>query len=162
MERTLLSLLMVAGIAFAFVMMRSGWQRSALRASGVPAPHALLDAPAVAGPWSGRFLGTTRAQHWLERVNSHTLGDRSMVTLTLTSAGINVVRDGALSFGIPSADVVAVRADSGIAGRAYETAGILVVTFTLGDDTLEFGVRFPSTTDHVAALAAIAPTEVSS
>ena len=85
-----------------------------------------------------------------------------MVTLTLTAAGINVVREGAMSFGIPSADLVAVRADSGIAGRAYGTAGIIVVTFRLGDEQFEFGVRFPSTADHIAALAALAATEVSS
>ena len=162
MERTLLTLLFVGLVLITFALMRRGWQRSAFRARAVIAPAALLDAPLVAGPWNGRFLGTTRAQRWLERVNAHTLGDRSTVQITVTAAGINVEREGALSFGIPTADVVGVRADSGIAGRAYETAGIIVVTFRLGQDELEFGVRFPSTSDHIAALAAMAPTEVSS
>ena len=162
MERALLTLLVLVWIVGTFAFMRRGWRRSAARASQVPAPAQLLDAAVVAGPWNGRFLGTTYAQQWLARVNAHTLGDRSTAEIAVTAAGINVVREGAVSFGIPRADVVAVRADSGIAGRAYGTAGIIVVTFRLGGELLEFGVRFPSTADHIAALAALAPTEVSS
>lgn len=162
MERTLLTLLFIGLVLIMFALMRRGWHRSALRAQDVIAPGPMFDSPIIAGPWSGRFLGTTRAQRWLDRVNAHSLGDRSMVAINVTAAGVNVVREGALSFGIPAADIIGVRADSGIAGRAYGTAGIVVVTFRLGQDELEFGVRFPSTSDHIAALAALASTEVSS
>lgn len=160
--RTLLTLLVALGIAVTYLLMRRGWRGSAARAALLPQPHAEFDAPIVAGPWTGRFLGTTYAGRWLDRANAHTLGMRSDVALSITAQGINVRRNGALSFGVPKRDFLAVRADSGIAGRAYGTGGILVVTFALGETQLEFGVRFPSTADHVAALAAMTTTEVSS
>lgn len=161
MERTLLTALIVACIGATYLLMHSGWRRSAQRASHIPEPGELLASPVVAGPWDGRFLGTTFAGRWLDRVNAHTLGSRSDARMSLTSAGINVERTGARSFGIPSQDVVEVRADSGIAGRAYERGGIVVVGFRLGEDVLEFGVRFPDTQQHVQALTMLGAPEVS-
>lgn len=162
MERILLTLLIVAGIGATYLLMLRGWRRSGVRAAHIPEPHDPFDAPIVAGPWSGRFLGTTIAEQWLQRVNAHTLGVRSEATVALTTQGIEVRRTGARSFGIPTRDFIAVRADSGIAGRAYGTAGIIVVTFSLGDEQFDFGMRFPSTADHIAVLAALSTTEVSS
>ena len=162
MQRTLLTLLIVAGIATTYLLMLRGWRRSEARAAHIARPHDLLDAPVVSGPWCGRFLGTTLAGQWLQRVNAHTLGVRSDASIAVTTRGINVTRPGSSSFGIPTGDVIAARADSGIAGRAYGTGGIVVVTFTLGGELLEFGMRFPSTADHIAALAALSTTEVSS
>lgn len=162
MDRFLLTMLVVATIAVVFLLMAWGWRNGLKRSAHIAMPSEVVDAPIAAGPWEGRFLGTTYAGRWLDRVHAHDLGVRSMVTITVTLQGVNVVRPGARSFSVPMADLVAARADSGIAGRAYETGGIIVVTFRLGDDLLEFGVRFPSTADHLAALAALAPTEVSS
>lgn len=162
MERALLTLLIVLAVAAAFGLMFLGWRRAAARAAHIAEPAAPFAATLVAGPWEGRFLGTTYAGRWLDRVHAHSLGLRSRASVAVTQLGISVERPGARSFGVPWKDVVGVRADSGIAGRAYETGGIIVVTFRLGEETLDFGVRFPGTADHVAALAAMTPTEVSS
>ena len=161
-ERALLTLLIVLVVAASFGLMFLGWRRAAARAAHIAEPATPFTADVVAGPWEGRFLGTTYAGRWLDRVHAHSLGVRSMASVSVTQPGITVERPGARSFGIPWSDVLAVRADSGIAGRAYETGGIIVVTFRLGDERIECGVRFPGTADHVAALAAMTPTEVSS
>lgn len=162
MERFLLTAGVIATVCVVFLLMFWGWQNAARRAAHIAEPPEPVDAPIVAGPWHGRFLGTTYAGRWLDRIHAHTLGDRSEAEVSVTTHGINVQRVGARSFAIAQHDLLGVRADSGIAGRAYGTAGIVVITFRLGSEQLEFGVRFPNTADQLAALAAITPSEVSS
>lgn len=153
-ERFLITALLVLGIALAYWLMRRGWRNMQARQEHIVAPAALRGDAAVAGPWSGLFIGTAFAGRWLERVAVHDLGSRSRVQVAMTEHGIDFVRDGARSFTVPRADLIAVRADSGIAGRAYETGGIIVFTYRLGDIEVESGIRFPSTDDHLAVLAA--------
>ncbi len=122
---------------------------------GIARPHEMFEEPTIAGPWSGYFIGTTFAGRWLDRVDAHTLGARSVVELSLTSSGINVQRERELSFGIPRDTLLSVRADKAIAGRAYESAGLIVITFKLGEQDVECGVRIPSTSEHLAVLTAL-------
>lgn len=161
--RTLLVLVLVAVVVGAYALMRAGLRRRLAAQSAIAAPSPLLTSPVLAGPWEGKYLGATFADRWLDRIDAHGLGARSMVTVTRTRDGVNVQRIGEPSFGIPQSALVAVRADKALAGRAYEDGGIVVLTFRLGDVLVDAGFRFPSTDDHVAALAALAnPTEVSS
>lgn len=155
MSRTLLTLGVLLAIVASWWGMRRGWQRLATDSSDIAAPHALLGGDTIAGPWSGRYLGATRGGQWLQRVTAHTLGNPSEVVCSLTTEGLQVQRAGELSFGVPRHDLLAVRADTGIAGRAYEQGGILVVTVRIGEADVDLGLRLPSTSDHLAALAAI-------
>lgn len=157
MTRTLLVLALLALIALSYLGMRRGWAARLQQQASIAAPHAPFTAPVVAGPWSGRFLGATFAGRWLDTINAHTLGARSLAEVSLTADGITVQRPGELSFGVPKADVIGVRADKAIAGRAYEDGGIVVLSFRLGDTAIDAGFRFPDTEDHLAALAALAP-----
>lgn len=157
MTRTLLVLALIAFVAIALLGMRSAWTRRLREQAHIAEPHALAAADAVAGPWSGTYLGAVFAERWLDRVTVHTLGARGVAEVSLTIDGVNISRSGERSFSIPKADVVAVRADKGLAGRAYEDGGIVVITFRLGDTPVDIGFRFPSTEDHLAALAALAP-----
>ena len=162
MERTLLTLLVIGTILLVFALMRRGWVRATARESAIAQPAGLSSAALIAGPWSGKFLGTTHANQWLQRIHVHGLGVQSQAVVSITTDAINIERDGAPSFSVPRSAVRAVRADSGIAGRAYETGGIIVITYLLGDIDVEFGVRFPSTETHIAALSALNVLEVSS
>ena len=161
--RTLLVLALVAVVVVAYALMRGGMRRRVAEQSGIATPHAIAAATVLAGPWEGKYLGATFADRWLDRIDAHGLGARSMASVSRTTIGIDVQRVGEPSFTIPQSDLVAVRADKAIAGRAYEDGGIVVLTFRLGDTLVDAGFRFPNTDDHVAALAALAnPTEVSS
>lgn len=162
MERTLLTLLVIAAVLAIFALMRRGWNRALRQEAGIAVPAELGNGGVIAGPWAGRFLGTTYADEWLRRIHVHDLGVQSQVSLSMTTDGINLVREGAASFAVPRDAIRSVRADSGIAGRAYETGGIIVVRFALGDIDVEFGLRFPSTETHIAALTALTALEVSS
>lgn len=157
MTRTLLVVALSALVLLAYAGMRKGWNRRTELQAGIVAPEALSAAPALAGPWKGTYLGATRAGDWLDRITVHTLGAKSSVEVTRTADGINVTRTGEQSFSVPFADFIGVRADKGLAGRAYEDGGIVVVTFRLGDLAVDVGFRFPNTEDHLAALAALAP-----
>ena len=157
MTRTFIVCALLALVALSYVGMRRGWNARMREQAGLLRPRHLFSADVVAGPWSGRFLGTAFADRWLDTVTAHTLGARSVVEVSLTTEGININRPGELSFGVPKADVRGVRADKALAGRAYEDGGIVVLTFMLGDTAVDAGFRFPDTEDHLAALAALAP-----
>ena len=51
---------------------------------------------------TGRYHGSTTAGQWLDRIVAHGLGTRSRVELTLTDAGLDVVRPGATDFFVPA------------------------------------------------------------
>ena len=161
MTRTIIVIALGLFVLVAYAGMRQGWNRRVAAQSAIAAPHVLSAAPVLDGPWIGTYLGATHSGDWLDRIAVHTLGAKSHAEVTRTTDGINLFREGERSFSIPNADLVAVRADKGIAGRAYEDDGIVVFAFRLGERLVDAGFRFPSTDDHVAALASFAtPTEV--
>ena len=81
---------------------------------------------------SGRYHGSTTAGQWLDRIVAHGLGTRSRVELTLTDAGLDVVRPGATDFFVPADALREARLDKGIAGKVLTEGGLLVVTWEHG------------------------------
>ena len=160
--RTYLVLALVAVIAFAWAGMQRAWRGRLNAQADIATPHPATRAEVLAGPWSCSYLGATHAGRWLDRIDAHTLGERAAAEVRVTTQGIDILRDDATSFAIPHSDLLSVRADKAIAGRAYEDGGIVVISFNLGDLPIDIGVRFPSTADHLAALAALASREVAS
>ncbi len=156
MTRFLLVLLIIGLIGLSYLGMWRAWQRRVASQSTLPEPRPLTGTAAVAGPWQGRYIGAAHAGRWLDRVDAHDLGTRSTVAVCVTATGVDLVREGARSFGVPFAELAGVRADTAIAGRAYEDGGLVVLTVRLGATPVDIGIRFPDTDDHLAALAAIA------
>ena len=157
MTRTLLVVALIGLVALSLFGMRRAWSSRLQAQSDMVQPLGLSGAEAQAGPWPGTYLGAVHAGRWLDRITAHTLGAKGPASVALNAKGINVARSGELSFSVPKADVIGVRADKGLAGRVYEDGGIVVITFRLGDTPVDIGFRFPSTEDHLAALAALAP-----
>lgn len=153
--RVLLVALMLVAIALAYLGMYRGWQARVASQAGLAEPPASSTEATVAGPWPGTYLGATRAGRWLDRVDAHSLGARSRADVRLTARALDITREAEPSFSIPFTDLIAVRADKGIAGRAFEDGGIVVVTWRLGAEPLDIGLRFPETADHLAVLAAL-------
>jgi hypothetical protein len=130
--------------------MRQGWTwRGTLQGDLPPLPAA----PSAPGParleLSGRYHGSTTAGQWLDRIVAHGLGTRSRVELTLTDAGLDVVRPGATDFFIPVAQLREARLDKGIAGKVLTEGGLLIVTWGHGDKLIDSGFR----SDHAAEQA---------
>ncbi|MFD0418522.1 hypothetical protein [Streptomyces sp. NPDC127108] len=155
-------------IALVYWLMREGWKwRGTLQSdlpelAARPSPATTLNGdgepsqpgmPSDPGPakleLTGRYHGSTTAGQWLDRIVAHGLGTRSRVELTLTDAGLDVVRPGARDFFIPKEALREARLDKGIAGKVLAEGGLLIVTWAHGDKLLDSGFR----SDHAAEQA---------
>lgn len=143
-------------IALVYWLMRQGWNWRKTVQSGLPEPAA---APSHATETiletEGRYVGTTTAGDWLNRIAAHRLGERSLVELTLSAEGLKVVRPASQSFFIPVGDLRGARLDKGIAGKVFPEGGLLVVTWQLGDQRLDSGFRADRSSDHDTWVTAI-------
>ncbi|MFF4872105.1 hypothetical protein ACIPQA_24545 [Streptomyces sp. NPDC090109] len=138
-------------IAFVYWLMRQGWKWRGSLQSDLPAlPAAPETAGAAKLTLSGRYHGSTTAGQWLDRIVAHGLGVRSRVELTLTDAGITVVRPGANDFHIPADALREARLDKGIAGKVLAEGGLLIVTWEHGGTLLDSGFRSDRAAEHTA------------
>ncbi|MDX3852590.1 hypothetical protein [Streptomyces sp. AK02-01A] len=151
-------------IAFVYWLMRQGWKWRGSLQSGLPE---LPTAPETAGAavlgeggtplpvLTGRYHGSTTAGQWLDRIVAHGLGARSKAELTLTDAGLEVVRPGANDFFIPAGQLREARLDKGIAGKVLAEGGLLIVTWQHGDTLIDSGFRSDRSAEHTAWAGAI-------
>jgi hypothetical protein len=136
-------------VALVWWLMREGWKWRGTLQGDLPE---LPTAPAGPGParlsMSGRYHGSTTAGQWLDRIVAHGLGTRSRAELTLTDAGLDVVRPGAAGFFVPVAALRGARLDKGIAGKVLTEGGLLVVTWAHGDRLIDSGFRSDRSAEH--------------
>ncbi|MGW6239903.1 PH-like domain-containing protein [Streptomyces sp. NPDC055094] len=143
-------------IAFVYWLMRQGWKWRGSLQSDLPELPGAPEAPGEAKlSMSGRYHGSTTAGQWLDRIVAHGLGARSRVELTLTDAGLDVVRPGANDFFVPAAQLREARLDKGIAGKVLAEGGLLIVTWQHGDKLIDSGFRSDHSADHTAWVEAI-------
>ncbi|WP_326648577.1 MULTISPECIES: hypothetical protein [unclassified Streptomyces] len=136
-------------IAFVYWLMRQGWKWRGSLQSDLPELPTAPESPGEAtATMSGRYHGSTTAGQWLDRIVAHGLGTRSRVELTLTDAGLDVVRPGAPCFFIPAAQLREARLDKGIAGKVLTEGGLLVVTWSHGDKLIDSGFRADRSAEH--------------
>ncbi|MCQ4203741.1 hypothetical protein ACFW5W_23300 [Streptomyces sp. NPDC058783] len=136
-------------VALVYWLMREGWKWRGTLQGDLPALPAAPDAPGRARlTMSGRYHGSTTAGQWLDRIVAHGLGTRSRVELTLTDAGLDVVRPGAADFFVPVAALREARLDKGIAGKVLTEGGLLVVTWAHGDKLIDSGFRSDHAAEH--------------
>ncbi len=149
----------LAVIAVGTWLMWRGWVARGRRQADLPAPPPVpADLGAVAaGPFEGKYLGSTTAGSWLDRVVAHGLGSPSHCRLTVHDTGVLLARGAAPDVFVPRADLTGVRHDKGIAGRAYGDDGIVVLTWRLGDHLLDTGIRFTGHDRHAPVVAAVEP-----
>ena len=159
--RILLVLVMVGVIALVLLGMRAGWRRRAGRQADVAEPPLPPDAlpDRTAGPVSGVFLGSTHHGDWLDRIVVHDLGVRSRAIAEVGPSGIALRREGARDVFIPAAAVRGAGMARGIAGKAYERDGVLVVTWDLGGRLVDTGFRADAAEEQRVLLDAILGTE---
>ncbi|MGW0558721.1 PH-like domain-containing protein [Streptomyces sp. NPDC002926] len=143
-------------IAFVYWLMRQGWKWRGSLQSDLPELPTAPESPGEAtATMSGRYHGSTTAGQWLDRIVAHGLGARSRVELTLTDAGLDVVRPGAPDFFIPAAQLREARLDKGIAGKVLTEGGLLVVTWAHGDKLIDSGFRADRSAEHTGWVESI-------
>ncbi|KUN11528.1 hypothetical protein AQI96_19915 [Streptomyces canus] len=143
-------------VALVYWLMREGWNwRGTLQGDLPELPTAPDDpGPARLG-MSGRYHGSTTAGQWLDRIVAHGLGTRSRVELTLTDAGLDVVRPGATDFFIPREALREAVLGKGIAGKVLTEGGLLVVTWAHGERLIDSGFRSDHAAEHTDWVDAI-------
>ncbi|MGW2825416.1 PH-like domain-containing protein [Streptomyces sp. NPDC001443] len=136
-------------VALVYWLMREGWKWRGTLQGDLPE---LPTAPDEPGPvrlgMSGRYHGSTTAGQWLDRIVARGLGTRSRAELTLTDAGLDVVRPGADDFFVPRQALREARLDKGIAGKVLTEGGLLVVTWAHGDRLIDSGFRSDRAAEH--------------
>ncbi|MGW8765511.1 PH-like domain-containing protein [Streptomyces sp. NPDC055815] len=143
-------------VVFVYWLMRQGWKwRGSLQSDLPELPTAPEQAGEAKLTLSGRYHGSTTAGQWLDRIVAHGLGTRSRVELTLTDAGIEVVRPGANDFFLPAAALREARLDKGIAGKVLAEGGLLIVTWEHGGKLLDSGFRSDRAAEHTTWVEAI-------
>lgn len=153
--RIALVMLMVALIAVVLLGMRRGWKARAARQSDVPAPPADGLEQATLGPVPGVYVGSSSAGDWLDRIVVHDLGVRSRADLLAGPAGVLFERTGARDVFVARSALRGVRADRGIAGKAYERDGVLILTWELGGRLVDTGFRADVAAEQAEALTAL-------
>lgn len=156
--RVLLVLVVVAVIGLVLVGMRRGWQRRGRRQSDIAAPPTPPGALAAvdAGPVPGVYLGSTSHGDWLDRIVVHELGVRSRADAESGPDGVLIRRQGAADVYVPAGLIREVGSARGIAGKAYERGGVLVVTWELGGRLVDTGFRADAADEQRHLLDAIA------
>ncbi|MFJ5309118.1 hypothetical protein [Streptomyces sp. NPDC088350] len=136
-------------IALLYWLMREGWKwRGTLQGDLPDLPTAPTDPGPARLTMSGRYHGSTTAGQWLDRIVAHGLGTRSRVELTLTEAGLDVVRPGATDFFIPAGALREALLGKGIAGKVLSEGGLLIVTWAHGDRLIDSGFRSDYAAEH--------------
>ncbi|MER6210636.1 hypothetical protein [Streptomyces sp. NPDC001642] len=136
-------------IALVYWLMREGWKWRGTLQGDLPELPTSPEAPGEAKlTMSGRYHGSTTAGQWLDRIVAHGLGTRSRVELTLTEAGLDVVRPGATDFFIPAGALREALLGKGIAGKVLSEGGLLVVTWAHGDRLIDSGFRSDHAAEH--------------
>jgi len=143
-------------VALVYWLMREGWKwRGTLQGDLPELPAAPYDPGPVRLSMSGRYHGSTTAGQWLDRIVAHGLGTRSRVELTLTDAGLDVVRPGATDFFIPREALREAVLGKGIAGKVLTEGGLLVVTWAHGERLIDSGFRSDHAAEHTEWVDAI-------
>jgi hypothetical protein len=143
---------LVLFVALVYWLMREGWKWRGTLQADLPELPSAPDEPGEARltllSTSGRYHGSTTAGQWLDRIVARGLGTRSRVELTLTDAGLDVVRPGAADFFIPRTQLREARLDKGIAGKVLTEGGLLVVTWQHGERLIDSGFRSDHAAEH--------------
>ncbi|MER7193209.1 hypothetical protein [Streptomyces flaveolus] len=136
-------------VALVYWLMREGWKWRSTLQGDLPELPTVPDEPGPAKlTMSGRYHGSTTAGQWLDRIVARGLGTRSRAELTLTDAGLDVVRPGAADFFVPVAALREARLDKGIAGKVLTEGGLLIVTWAHGGKLIDSGFRSDHAAEH--------------
>ena len=155
--RSLLVGALVLLLVGALTLMRRAWRAKAARQLDIPPPRArgTVDSNWVYRPVDGRYLSSTRAGDWLDRIVVHSMGVPSNATMGVSPDGVWIERQGGRDIFIPDESLDEARLDRAISGKVYEQGGVVVVTWRLGEVVIDTGFRAQAPERHEELVAAI-------
>ena len=155
MPRLLLTLATLALALSAYALMLKGWRgRQRRQADLPPPPSAELDQEQRAAAVPALFVGTTDAEHWLDRIAVHHLSDRAAATVCLVDEGVVVERSGLPALLLPWGCVESAEVETALGGKVVST-GMLLVTWCWGPRRLRTALRCDDPAEHALLRDAI-------
>lgn len=149
MERTLWVVALVALAVLVMYGMRRGWVRRAKRQQQwlpeFPQPPA-DPGEVLLSEVTGLYVGTTTADDWHNRIVVGDIGHRAEASAVLYERGLLIERAGCASLWIPAVSLCDARVEHKLANKVIPGAGMLVVTWSLGEHRLDTGVRIDGET----------------
>ena len=140
MKEAVSSIVLLAVFGGLCWLMWRGYQRRAGRQADVPQPASTAPAGFDQGEGvEGIYASTTTHGDWLDRIAVHGLGVRSNARITVADAGVFFAREAAPDLFIPAADVLGAELAPGIAGKVTGGEGVLLITWHLGERTVDTG-----------------------
>ncbi|AZI57469.1 transporter [Nakamurella antarctica] len=121
-----------------------GWRNRGKRQTEFgPRPVAPREAGEPLSPdLTGVYISTTYTSRWQDRVVVQTVGRRAKAAVRVSPLGILIDRIGEDALWIPAADVVAISAGPGVAGKVMGMPdAILLITWNWGDTPVDSGIR---------------------
>jgi hypothetical protein len=160
MTRGLAVAILVVLVLLCWFAMYAGWRRRSAeqtRTLGLPPLPSTPHEPGVllTGDADGVYVSSTIARNWSNRVTASSLGARSAATMAVTTAGVTWFRQGAPDVFAAAGSLVGARRADGIAGKVVPPAGLVVVTWRLGDVELDTGFRPRTPGDGDRLVAAV-------
>jgi hypothetical protein len=121
-----------------------GWRRRTRRDTAMTAPLPAVPAEVgdpIFGPVEAIYVTTTHAGRALDRLAAHRLGVRSDADVGVHADGVMVARQGEPPLWVPAADLLDVHRQRGMVGKVADREGIVVITWRLGDQDVDTGLR---------------------
>lgn len=158
MDKLIPTLLLALLCVFIFWAMWVGWSARKKRQQGTgtltDVPARYDDAPSVLAV-PGVYIATTVMGDWLDRIATNTLGVKAAGTALVYDDAVIIARDGARDLWIPASDIIAVRSESGMAGKFVEKEGLCVISWTLNGQAVDTGFRTQFVADKKSLLTAL-------
>lgn len=151
-QRLILTGIMVLVIIWAVFSIRRAWRNKEFQQQEIPAPMNVPSDFVASEKFVGRYLASSLAIDWLQRVVVHGLGSPSRAVVSVSEQGIAINFNQVREIFIPQSAILEVRPDRAIAGRAFEKNGIAVIVWKLGSVEIASGFRADTTEDHAKFL----------
>lgn len=149
-SRILLTLLVVGVIALSLWGMRRAWLAKSRQFRDLPQPASAVPHGSVATtePFEARFAGSTVSGQWLNRITVHALGTPRSVVAMVHDDGIVITDDADFTLWISRTAISTIHTGRGIAGDVVEPDGMVIVTWTLGEQLIDTGLRISRHEEH--------------
>ena len=149
-SRTILTFVVLVIIALAIWGLRRAWLGKAAEFAALPAPATAVptNATALTPAYPARFAGTTVTGQWLRRVTVHSLGTPRGISVSVYREGIYLTDDADFKLWLSCDHITGIRTGRGIAGDVVEPDGMVIITWQLGEQLLDTGLRLNRHEDH--------------
>lgn len=156
MDKTPAALVVLAVLLLLLALMWLGWRNLKRRNAGIPAPQPIPPTSAAEVLRTpGLHVATTHVGRPLDRVAVRGLAFRATADIRVTRDGVELRLAGGTDCYIPAAGIVGVDRGTWTLDRAVERGGLVVITWTLGDASIDTHLRVEDPAALVAAVSTL-------